>query len=52
MTYRDLLDKLSDLDDDQLDQEVEIAGSCITQEYYDIDVRLDDDDYSILIYLE
>jgi hypothetical protein len=44
MTYQDLLDKLQTFDEDQLDQDVEIVGDCITEHYYDIDLRLDDTD--------
>ena len=44
MTYQDLLDKLKTFDEDQLDQDVEIVGDCITEHYYDIDLRLDDTD--------
>ena len=44
MTYQDLLDKLQTFDEDQLDQDVEIVGDCITEHYYDIDLRLDDAD--------
>ena len=52
MTYQDLLDKLKTYDEEQLDQDVEISGDCITDSYYDIDVRLDpDDNYSIQINL-
>jgi len=44
MTYQDLLDKLQTFDEEQLDQDVEIVGDCITEHYYDIDLRLDDTD--------
>lgn len=51
MTYKDLLEKLNELDEDQLEQDVEIVGDCITREYYDISLGLDDDNYSIVINL-
>ena len=52
MTYQDLLDKLQTLDEDQLEQDVEIVGDCIQEEYYDIDVGLDEDSsYAIQIKL-
>ena len=52
MTYLDLLDKIKTFDEEQLDQDVEIVGDCITESYYDVDVRLDpDDNYTIQISL-
>lgn len=51
MTYQDLLEKLQNLTEDQLDQEVEVAGTCITDEYYDIDLCLSDDGYAVEITL-
>lgn len=52
MTYQDLLEKLQCITEDQLDQDVEIVGDCITETYYDIDVRLDDTDgYALQILL-
>lgn len=51
MTYKDLLEKLQTLDEDQLEQDVEIVGNCIQDEYYDIDVKLDDDGYTVQISL-
>ena len=51
MTYQDLLEKLQTLDEDQLEQDVEIVGDCIQDEYYDIDVKLDDDGYTVQISL-
>ena len=44
MTYQDLLDKLQTFTEDQLDQDVEIVGECITEHYYDIDLRVDNAD--------
>jgi len=43
MTYQDLLDKLKTIPEEQLEQDVEIVGECITDHYYDIDLRLEDD---------
>jgi len=51
MTYKDLLEKLNALDEDQLDQDVEVVGECIRDEYYDVDVRLDDDGYAVQVLL-
>ena len=51
MTYNDLLEKLQTLDEDQLEQDVEIVGSCIQDEYYDINVQLDDGGYAVQICL-
>lgn len=51
MTYQDLFDKLQNLTEDQLDQEVEITGNCITDEYYDIDLQLSDDGFGVEIIL-
>ena len=51
MTDKDLLEKLEALDEDQLDQDVEVVGDCIQDEYYDIDIKLDDDGYAIQIHL-
>tara|TARA_R100001443_G_C3245317_1_gene151836 strand:- start:42 stop:200 length:159 start_codon:yes stop_codon:yes gene_type:complete len=51
MTYQDLLEKLQTLDEDQLEQDVEIVGECIQDEYYDIDVGFDDDSYTVQIKL-
>ena len=51
MTYQDLLEKLQTLDEDQLEQDVEIVGDCIQDEYYDIDVGFDDDNYTVQIKL-
>jgi len=48
MTYQDLLDKLKTFDEDQLDQDVEIIGECITEHYYEIDLRIDEDDGGVL----
>tara|TARA_Y100000310_G_C20675749_1_gene812931 strand:+ start:1728 stop:1889 length:162 start_codon:yes stop_codon:yes gene_type:complete len=44
MTYQDLLDKLKTFSEDQLDQDVEIVGECITEHYYEIDLRVDETD--------
>ena len=52
MTYQDLLEKLQNISEDQLDQDVEIVGECITEHYYDIDLRVDDiDGYALQILL-
>jgi|TARA_R100000322_G_C5316537_1_gene159296 hypothetical protein len=51
MTYQDLLEKLQTLEEDQLEQDVEIVGYCIQDEYYDIDIGLDDDSYTVQIKL-
>ena len=51
MTYQDLLDKLKALPEEQLEQDVEIVGECITDHYYDIDFKLDDGGYALQILL-
>jgi|TARA_R100000008_G_scaffold85548_1_gene75793 hypothetical protein len=51
MTYQDLLDKLQTIPDDQLEQDVEIVGECITEHYYEVDFKLDDDGYALQITL-
>ena len=52
MTYQDLLEKLQNISEDQLDQDVEIVGECITEHYYDIDLRVyDTDGYALQILL-
>ena len=52
MTYQDLLDKLQNISEEQLDQDVEIVGDCITEHYYDVDLRVDDSDgYALQISL-
>ena len=48
MTYQDLLDKLKTFDEDQLDQDVEIIGECVTEHYYEMDLRIDEDDGDVL----
>jgi|TARA_Y100000310_G_scaffold308305_1_gene351268 hypothetical protein len=51
MTYQDLLDKLQEFPEEDLDQDVEIIGDCITEEYYDLDVRFDETGYALQIIL-
>ena len=52
MTYQDLLDKLQNISEEQLEQDVEIVGDCITEHYYDVDLRGDDSDgYALQISL-
>ena len=46
-----LVEKLQTLEEDQLEQDVEIVGYCIQDEYYDIDIGLDDDSYTVQIKL-
>jgi len=51
MTYQDLLEKLREFPEEDLDQDVEIIGDCITEEYYDLDVRHDETGYALQIVL-
>ena len=51
MTYQDLLDKLREYPEEDLDQDVEITGDCITEEYYDIDLQFDETGYALQIIL-
>ena len=50
MTYQDLLEKLKDIPEEYLDQDVEIIGDCV-DEYYEVDFKFGDDDYTLRIIL-
>ena len=49
MTYQDLLDKLQDVPEEFLDQDVEIIGDCITEEYYDVDLKFESSALEIIL---
>ena len=51
MTYHDLLERLKDIPEEYLDQDIEVVGECITQDYYDVDCKLSADEYSLEIIL-
>jgi hypothetical protein len=51
MTYQDLLEKLKDIPEEYLDQDVEVIGDCVVEEYCDVDVKFDDDEYTLQIIL-
>ncbi len=51
MTYRDLLERLQDIPEEYLDQDVEVIGDCVVDEYYEVDFKFDDDDYTLQIIL-
>ena len=51
MTYQDLLEKLKDIPEEYLDQDVEVIGDCVVDEYYEVDFKFDDDDYTLHIIL-
>tara|TARA_Y100000296_G_C5040744_1_gene189730 strand:+ start:386 stop:544 length:159 start_codon:yes stop_codon:yes gene_type:complete len=44
MTYQDLLEQLKDIPEEYLDQDIEVAGECIVEEYYDVEFKYDKDD--------
>ena len=47
MTYQDLLEKLKDIPEEYLDQDIEIVGECVVDEYYEVDFKFDDDEYTL-----
>ena len=49
MTYQDLLDRLQDIPEEYLDQDVEITGDCISEEYYDVDLKFDNSALEIVL---
>tara|TARA_Y100000310_G_scaffold57989_1_gene53136 strand:- start:506 stop:664 length:159 start_codon:yes stop_codon:yes gene_type:complete len=51
MTYQDLLEKLQDTPEEYLDQDIEVIGDCVVDEYYDVDFKFDDDEYTLQIIL-
>ena len=51
MTYQDLLDKLKDIPEEYLDQDVEVIGECVADEYYEVDVKFASDEYTLQIIL-
>ena len=51
MTYQDLLEKLQDIPEEYLDQDIEVVGDCVVDEYYEVDFKFDDDDYTLQIIL-
>ena len=51
MTYLDLLEKLKDIPGEYLDQDIEVIGDCVVDEYYEVDFKFDDDEYTLQIIL-
>ena len=51
MTYQDLLEKLQDIPEEYLDQDIEVIGDCVVDEYYEVEFKFDDDDYTLQIIL-
>ena len=51
MTYQDLLEKLQDIPEEYLDQDVDVIGDCVVEEYYDVEFKFDDDEYTLQIIL-
>ena len=47
MTYQDLLERLQDIPEEYLDQDVEVTGDCVVEDYYEVDLKFDDDDYTL-----
>ena len=47
MTYQDLLEKIREIPEEYLDQDVEVVGDCITEEYYDVDLQFDETGYAL-----
>ena len=46
MTYQDLLERLRDIPEEYLYQDVEVTGDCVVDDYYEVDLKFDDDDYT------
>ena len=51
MTYQDLLEQLRDIPEEYLDQDVEVIGDCVVDEYYEVDFKFDDDEYTLQLIL-
>jgi len=51
MTYQDLLEKIQEIPEEYLDQDVEVVGDCITEEYYDVDLQFDETGYALQLIL-
>ena len=51
MTYQDLLERLQDIPAEYLDQDVEVIGDCVVDEYYEVDIKFDNDEYTLQIIL-
>ncbi len=51
MTYQDLLEKLRDIPEEYLDQDVEVIGDCVVDDYFEVDFKFDDDEYTLQIIL-
>ncbi len=51
MTYQDLLERLRDIPEEYLDQDVEVTGDCVIDDYCEVDFKFDDDEYTLQIIL-
>ena len=51
MTYQDLLEKLKDIPEEYLDQDIEVIGECVVDEYYEVDFKFDDDEFTLQLIL-
>jgi len=51
MTYQDLLEKLKDIPEEYLDQDIEVIGDCVVEEYYEVDFKFDDDEFTLQLIL-
>ena len=47
MTYQDLLEKLKDIPEEYLDQDIEVIGDCVVEDYDEVDFKFDDDEYTL-----
>ena len=51
MTSQDLLERLQDIPEEYLYQDVEVTGDCVVDDYYEVDLKFDDDEYTLQIIL-
>ena len=51
MTYQDLLERLQDIPEEYLDQDIEVIGDCVVDEYYEVDFKFDDDEFTLQLIL-
>ena len=51
MTYQDLLERLRDIPEEYLYQDVEVTGDCVVDDYFEVELKFDDDDYTLQVVL-
>jgi len=51
MTYQDLLERLRDIPEEYLDQDIEVIGDCVVEDYYDVEFKFDSDEYTLQLIL-